>query len=103
MNPMPLARLHAPLNHPAWIFEPKLDGFRALAYLDGGSARLVSRKGKTLKSFPELTRALATSVRRLSAILDGEIVRLGPDGKPQFHELMRRCAPQHFVHSICCG
>jgi hypothetical protein len=25
---MPLARLHAPFDHPAWIFEPKLDAFR---------------------------------------------------------------------------
>jgi bifunctional non-homologous end joining protein LigD len=96
MNPMPLARLHAPFNHPAWIFEPKLDGFRSLAYIDSGSARLVSRKGNTLKSFPELTRALATAVPAASAILDGEIVRLGPDGKPLFYELMRRRAPQHF-------
>ena len=31
-----------------------------------------------------------------SAILDGEIVRLGSDGKPLFYELMRRRAPQHF-------
>ena len=93
---MPLARLHAPFNHPAWIFEPKLDGFRALAYIDSGFARLVSRKGNTLKSFPELTRALGSSVPAGTAILDGEIVRLGPDGRPLFYELMRRGAPQHF-------
>src|SRR4051794_36044364 len=36
---------HAPFDDPAWIFEPKLDRFRALAYIDGGSARLVSRSG----------------------------------------------------------
>ena len=29
--PMPLARFDAPFEHPDWIFEPKLDGFRALA------------------------------------------------------------------------
>lgn len=35
---MPLARLHAPFDHPDWLFEPKYDGFPALAceaILDG--------------------------------------------------------------------
>jgi ATP-dependent DNA ligase len=52
---LPLARLHAPFDHPDWIFEPKLDGFRALAYVEHGAARLVSRNGNTFKSFPVLT------------------------------------------------
>src|SRR5207237_342075 len=30
------------------------------------------------------------------AVLDGEIVCLGPDGKPEFYKLMRRRSPQHF-------
>ncbi len=29
---MPLARLHAPFDHPEWLFELKYDGFRSLAY-----------------------------------------------------------------------
>ena len=40
---MPLARFDAPFDHPDWIFEPKLDGFRAVAYVEGGGCRLVSR------------------------------------------------------------
>jgi hypothetical protein len=40
---MPLARLAEPFDHPDFIFEPKLDGFRALAYLEEGVCRLVSR------------------------------------------------------------
>ena len=35
--PMPLARLHAPFGHPEWIFESKLDGFRAVAYVEDGA------------------------------------------------------------------
>ena len=76
---MPLARLHAPFEHPDWIFEPKMDGFRAVLYLDGGSARLISRKGNTFKSFPQLTLALATALPVKNAILDGEIVHVGPE------------------------
>ena len=93
---MPLARLHAPFDHPDWIFEPKLDGFRAVAYVEGGTARLVSRRQNIYRSFPKLTAAIAATLPVPDAILDGEIVQLGPDGVPQFHALMRRRAPQHF-------
>jgi len=48
MRPMPLARFDAPFEHPDWIFEPKLDGFRAVAYLEDGACRLVSRNGNAL-------------------------------------------------------
>jgi bifunctional non-homologous end joining protein LigD len=93
---MPLARLHAPFDHPDWIFEPKLDGFRAVAYVENGAARLVSRKANTYRSFPLLTAAIGTALSGHDAVLDGEIVHLGQDGVPLFYELMRRRSPQHF-------
>jgi ATP-dependent DNA ligase len=37
-----LARLDAPFEHPDWIFEPKLDGFRAVAYVEDRCRALVS-------------------------------------------------------------
>jgi hypothetical protein len=40
---MPLARFDAPFEHPGWIFEPKSDGFRPVAYVEGGTCRMVSR------------------------------------------------------------
>jgi hypothetical protein len=43
---MRLARFDAPFEHPDWIFEPNLDGFRAVAYVEGGACRLVSRNRK---------------------------------------------------------
>jgi ATP-dependent DNA ligase len=39
IRPMVLARAKAAFDHPEWIFEPKLDGFRALAYVDAGECR----------------------------------------------------------------
>jgi bifunctional non-homologous end joining protein LigD len=93
---MPLARLRAPFDHPDWIFEPKLDGFRAVAYVEHGTARLVSRNGNTFKSFPTLTTAIGAALPLRDAIVDGEIVYLGLDGAPLFYDLMRRRTPQHF-------
>jgi bifunctional non-homologous end joining protein LigD len=90
---MPLARLTEPFDHPDWLFEVKYDGFRALAY---GSVRLVSRNGNAFKSFPELCAVMAGCLEVETAVLDGEIVHLGQDGRPEFKSLMRRHAPQHF-------
>ena len=95
-TPIPLARLNAPFDHPDWLYELKLDGFRALGYVEAGVARLVSRNGNVLRSFPGLTESMAGALRCSAAVLDGEIVHLGPDGTPQFYDLMRRRTPQHY-------
>ncbi|MBO9532354.1 MAG: ATP-dependent DNA ligase [Solirubrobacteraceae bacterium] len=52
-----------------WSFEPKYDGFRAIAFVDGTEVRLLSRGGKPLERyFPEL------SFPEGRYVLDGEIV-----------------------------
>jgi hypothetical protein len=51
---MPLARFDSPFEHPDWIFEPKLDGFRAVAYVEGGICRLVSRNRNAFKTLEPL-------------------------------------------------
>ena len=88
---MPLARFDAPFEHQDWIFEPKLDGFRAVAYVENGACQLVSRNLRSRHS-SRWRRPSARSSGR-SAILDGEIVRPGPDGRPMFYERMRRRGP----------
>jgi hypothetical protein len=100
---MPLARFDAPFEHPDWIFEPKLDGFRAVAYVEGGTCRLVSRNRNAFKTFEPLAQAIGQELSGRSAILDGEIVRPGPDGRPMFYELMRRAGHSASTHSICSG
>jgi ATP-dependent DNA ligase len=87
---MPLARLHAPFDHPDWLFELKYDGFRGLAYIEAGGPRLVSRKGNTYKSFGGLCASIAAELGQRSAVLGGEIVYLDGDGRPQFYSLLRR-------------
>jgi hypothetical protein len=51
-TPMPLSSVREPFDDPDWIFEPKWDGFRALAYIDGHHCRLVSRRDNIYKSWP---------------------------------------------------
>jgi bifunctional non-homologous end joining protein LigD len=84
-----LARSLEPFDDPAWLFELKHDGFRSLAYIEDGKCRLVSRHKNTYKSFQTLRVALA-GLQAKSAILDGEIVCLDPEGCSQFKELLYR-------------
>ena len=71
---MPLGRVRAPFSHSDWVYEIKWDGFRALAYVEDGVCRLVSRNGNVFKSFPALASGLPDKLRAGAAVLDGEIV-----------------------------
>jgi ATP-dependent DNA ligase len=44
IEPMELIQQATPFDHPDWSYEPKHDGFRALAYIQGDECKLVSRK-----------------------------------------------------------
>jgi ATP-dependent DNA ligase len=71
-----------------WVYEPKWDGFRALAFVDGDDVFLQSRNGKPLRRyFPELTFPPGRYV------LDGEIVLFDADGRQDFDALGQRVHP----------
>jgi bifunctional non-homologous end joining protein LigD len=71
---------------PQWRYELKWDGVRALAYVDPGGVRLLSRSGRDLSAtYAEL--CAADLLAGHSATIDGEIVALLPDGRPSFQLL----------------
>ena len=91
ITPIAPIRIKAPIDDPDFIAELKHDGFRALAYIESGAARLISRKQIVYKSKPFIS--LCTLLAKLpvtNAILDGELICLDGDGRSQFMELMRR-------------
>jgi bifunctional non-homologous end joining protein LigD len=70
-----------------WIYEIKLDGFRALALKHGRDVQLLSRNNKYLGGkFPEAARAVA-KIKARDAIIDGEIVALEQSGRSSFQLL----------------
>ena len=79
-----------PFTDPAWLFELKYDGFRAIAGREEGRATIHYRRGS------EATRAhpdLAAALRALPAeqvVMDGEIVVLDDSGRPNFQRLQKR-------------
>ena len=73
----------------AWAVEFKWDGVRALAFIEAGRLRLVSRTGKDITAtYPEVT-SLGHAVAHKQALLDGEIVAFS-GGRPDFEALQPR-------------
>ncbi|HWC31672.1 MAG TPA: ATP-dependent DNA ligase, partial [Actinomycetota bacterium] len=92
--PLPpmLARLERELPHDRYLYEPKWDGFRALAFRDGDAVDIRSRNDRPLaRYFPELVAGIR-SLRDDAVALDGEIVVL-TDGAFDFAAIMARLHP----------
>src|SRR5688572_6198519 len=97
-EPMPnklapmLAELgEAPFTDPGWLWEPKLDGYRVIAIIDGDRVQVKSRRGLELSTtFPRLADALREQAGGGQMILDGEIVAFDAQGKPSFNALQNR-------------
>ena len=87
--PPQLARSRASLPEgEEWLYEPKWDGFRAIAFVDGEETFLQSRNGRPLsRYFPEVT------FPRGRYVIDGELVILGPRGRQEFDALQMRLHP----------
>jgi bifunctional non-homologous end joining protein LigD len=99
-----LATPTATVPHGAgWWFEAKWDGIRSIAVLSAGHLELWSRNRLPLTGrFPELA-AVPAALVGAEAVLDGEIVAFGPDGRPDFGLLARQAvsAPGPLGPAVC--
>lgn len=84
--PMLAATVKEPFDDPEWLFEVKWDGYRAVAEICEGGVSLYSRNGISFekKFFP-----VVESLRKFDfeAVLDGEIVVVDDQGRPDFEQL----------------
>jgi ATP-dependent DNA ligase len=93
-----LARLTRKLPVGDLTYEPKWDGFRCVAWVDGDDVELRSRHDRPLgRYFPEVVAALTSALEnKPGVVLDGELLvdqPSSPDGGPAFEVLMRRLHP----------
>jgi bifunctional non-homologous end joining protein LigD len=86
-----LATLTEELPHgEGWEFEPKWDGYRALGYVRGGEAKLVSRNGNDLSQrFASVAKELPKALRTPDAVVDGEVVALDTGGNASFSAMQQ--------------
>ncbi len=80
---------HLPAGE-GWWFEPKWDGYRALAYVRGGVVDLRSRRENELTTrFSELASTIPKALRTPDAVIDGEICRLDETGRATFSAIQQ--------------
>src|SRR4029079_15262810 len=102
-SPMPkrLAPMHAEIAEAAftdkdWMWEPKLDGYRVLAFIDEKQVRMFSRNGLDFsKEFPKLAEELKQQAAPM--VLDGEVVAFDAEGRHSFNAMQNRISGAHVV------
>jgi ATP-dependent DNA ligase len=97
MDCAPVARLP---DGSRWVFEIKLDGYRAVAVKSGNEINLYSRRRKSFNSqYPYLVEALADLPE--GTVVDGEVVSLDDAGRPNFNLLQNfRSEASHIRYFI---
>jgi len=89
IKPM-LCKTGKAFNDKGWIFELKIDGTRALFFFKNGKLKIQNRRLKDITyRYPEFSD-LPKFIKAKEAILDGEIVILNEEGKPDFYKLATR-------------
>ena len=96
-RPIRLSRRLEPFDSDQFIFELKIDGFRALAHIEGGKGELISRNGNTFRGFADLATWIAGRLRVESAVLDGEIACVDEAGRPVFRDLLFRRSQRVYI------
>ena len=98
LRPMLDRPLPEPFDSPGYLFEPIWGGIRALALIGpaeapgGGEVSLVGEDGSPISPTPIDLVGLAARLAARSAVLDGELVVVDPDGRVDLAELERRLA-----------
>jgi bifunctional non-homologous end joining protein LigD len=93
MKPKMVPRL--PDDRTNWLLEPKLDGYRVIAVKSAGHANLYSIDAKVYnQEFPVIFNALSKLLVK-DVVLDGEIVAIEANGRPNFNALQNRRSTRH--------
>ena len=114
--PMLATSVEDPFDNPDWFFEIKWDGYRAIAFLEKGNVRLVSRNQNDLTGQYSDLQDMAKYVNAKTAILDGEVIALDDQGNSSFSLMQQRTGfrdrtgasrrsatfPSCITRSICC-
>jgi bifunctional non-homologous end joining protein LigD len=84
-----------------WLFEVKWDGYRAIADIRGGEARLTSRQGNDLTArFESVAKEVAKAVKTPDAVLDGEVCALNEQGRATFSAMQQGKRGTSYVFAV---
>lgn len=97
VQPILLTPRQDPFDDPAWLFEPKYDGYRGLLYVTRQGCYLRSKRGNILRRFEQLCWWVREELAVKEAILDGEVVALDADGRQKFGDLLSGRGNLHYA------
>lgn len=98
VRPMLATLVHEPFHYPGWVYEEKYDGYRILAYKEGGRVTLFSRNAKDrTETFSEVARAIEGLPDR-TLLLDGEVVAFDRKLVSRFQLLQQGDVP--YVYAV---
>jgi DNA ligase D-like protein (predicted ligase) len=91
LKPMLLLRTEKLPDSADWVYQLKVDGYRAIAYKDSGKVFVRSRNDNDFTMrYPSITRALASLPN--DTVVDGEIVAFDEQGRPSFNRLQNHAS-----------
>jgi DNA ligase D-like protein (predicted ligase) len=97
IEPMDCAPVTKLADGPGWLFEIKLDGYRAVAVKSDGRVNLFSRRRKSFDHhYPLIVEALAELPE--GTVVDGEIIALDESGRPNFNLLQNFRSEASRIH-----
>jgi bifunctional non-homologous end joining protein LigD len=90
IHPMLATSVDEPFDDPEWLFEIKWDGYRAIAFIDKGKVRLMSRNQNDLTAQYAELQSVPSFIKAETAVLDGEIAALDEQGRASFSLMQQR-------------
>jgi bifunctional non-homologous end joining protein LigD len=97
VEPILLTLRRDPFDDPAWLFEPKYDGYRGLLYVTRQGCHFRSKRGNILRRFDQLCWWVRAELPVKEAILDGEVVSLDAEGRQNFRDLTAGRGNLHYA------
>jgi len=98
IEPMAATKVQELPQDDGWLYEVKLDGYRALILKQGDRVQIRSRNNKDLTLAYPSVAAAGARLKVDSAIVDGEIVSVDTNGRPSFQALQNRSSfPEHKI------
>jgi hypothetical protein len=88
VKPMLATLVKQPFTDPDYVYEVKWDGYRIIAICERGKVKLQSRGGEDYtKKYPSIAKAV--QALEVDCIIDGEVVYVNSEGKPDFDSSVR--------------
>ena len=97
VQPSLLTPRREPFDDPAWLFEPKYDGYRGLLYVTRKGCWIRSKRGNLLRRLDQLCYWVREELPVKEAILDGEVVALDREGRQNFRDLIAGRGNLHYA------